>query len=94
MNRNMIDRLLDPEDREPIVMFNERGEEKGFERIAIIPIDGEIYAILMPLFDFEGYDGCAFVFRVNAVEGRIDVVEDFGIINRVFDIYEALAAGE
>ena len=92
MNKSMIDRLLDPEDYEPIVMFNEKGEDKSFEKIAIIPLDNEIYVILLPIFDFDGYDGCAFVFRVDAAGGRIEVVENFDIINRVFDIYEALAA--
>ena len=49
MNKNPIDMLLDENNSEPIVLYNEKNEPIRFDQIAVVPLKGETYAILKPL---------------------------------------------
>ena len=49
-NKNILDILLDDENDEPIVLYNEDNEEVLFEQVAIIPLgEDELYAVLKPV---------------------------------------------
>jgi uncharacterized protein YrzB (UPF0473 family) len=51
--QDILDVLLDEENREPISMVNSEGRVVQFEQIAVIPYDNKIYCVLRPL-SFEG----------------------------------------
>lgn len=92
---NPIDMLLDENNTDPIVLYNENNEEISFEQIALIPIDEQVYAILKPLGDFEGVgEDEALVFTIAEEDGEeVLVVEDRDeIIDAVFEEYYAMLA--
>ena len=87
---NPIDMLLDENNTEPIVLYNENNQEIAFEQIAIVPIDGKIYAILKPIGDFAGVgEDEALVFTIDEYEGEdVLVIEEKNeIIDAVFAEY-------
>ena len=88
-----IDQIFDENNTDPVVLYNENGEAVSFEQIALIPLDGRIYVILQPVETMEGVNGDeGFVFEITQEDGEelIVIVEDFAIIDRVFDIYESM----
>lgn len=94
---NPIDMLLDENNTDPIVLYNENNEEISFEQIALIPLDEQVYAILKPLGDFEGVgEDEALVFTIAEEDGEgVLVVEDREeIIDAVFEEYYAMLAEE
>lgn len=93
---NPIDKLFDDNNSDPIVLFNEKGEEVSFEQIALIPLEERIFAILKPMEKTEGVgEDEALVFEV--LEGEteedeeyLNLVSDMGIIDEVFKVYDKL----
>lgn len=92
---NPIEQILDENNLENIVLYNEKDEPFEFEQIAIIPLeDGDkqnLYAILLPVTQLAGIgEDEAVVFEVNERENLIRVCEDETIIDRVLTEYEKL----
>ena len=91
-----IDKLFDENNSDPIVLFNEKGEEVSFEQIAIIPYDERVFAILKPMEKTEGVgEDEALVFEI--VEGDteedeeyLNLVSDMEVIDNVFKVYDKL----
>ena len=93
MDLNPIDMILDENNTDPIVLYNENNDPVQFEQIALIPLDGGTYVILKPVEDIEGIaDDEAIVFQITELDGEdvLVVVEDDAIIDVVFDEYYAL----
>ena len=85
-----IDMLLDENNNDPIVLFNEHGEEIAFEQIALIPLDGGIYALLRPIAPMEGVgedEAIVFTIVVEDDEPILVVVEDDATVDAVFAVY-------
>ena len=91
---HLLDVLLNPNNREPIVLMDETGRQIVFEQVAIIPIDysdGErnVYVILKPMDKVVGInDDEAIVFVI--VEGDngnavLRVEDDMTVALEVFD---------
>jgi len=92
---NPIEQILDENNVENIILYNEKDEPFEFEQIAIIPLeeDGkqDLYAILLPGTPLAGIsEDEAVVFEVNERENLIRVCEDESIIDRVLTEYERL----
>ena len=92
---NPIEQILDENNVENIVLYNEKDEPFEFEQIAIIPLeeDGkqDLYAILLPVTPLAGIsEDEAVVFEVNEKENVIRVCEDESIIDKVLTEYERL----
>ncbi len=96
--QNPIDALFDDENCDPIILFNEKGEEIAFEQIALIPLKDKVYAILKPVKPIEGLgEDEALVFSIEAIETEegdeqeaLMLVTDEKIIDDVFKIYDEL----
>lgn len=91
-----IEALLDENNVDPIVLYDENGTEVKFEQVAIIPLDDDVYAILKPVEKTEdvGEDE-AQVFKIeledeDSEEGYLTLVGDVELIDKVFDIYYKL----
>lgn len=89
---NPIDRLLDVEDNEPVVLYDENDNAISFEQIALIPYENVLYAILKPIDVMEGVgddEGVIFAFEENEEtnEPFLRVVNDDKIIDKVFAQY-------
>ena len=88
--KSPIEMLLDENCSDPIVLFDENNEEVAFDQIAVIPLNGDVYAILKPLGDFEGVaedEALVFVIAEEDDEDVLQVVEEDEIVDAVFTQY-------
>ncbi len=88
-----IDKILDEECTENIVLYDENNKETEFEQVALIPKDEKIYVILKPVTKIEGVaDDEALVFVIDEIEDEdcLVIVDDEQIIIEVFDDYYKL----
>ena len=92
---DILDVLLDQDNKEPIVLVDETGKQLTFEQVAVIPYEvrkeKRLYAVLKPIDKIEGIgDDEAIVFVVDQdKDGNsiIKVEEDEEVAISVFDKY-------
>ena len=92
---DIIDVLLDQDNKEPIVLMDEKGKQLTFEQVAVIPYEvrkeKRLYAVLKPIDKIEGIgEDEAIVFYVDTDEegnSLIKVEEDEEVAIAVFDKY-------
>ena len=92
-NMSIIEKLFDKDNNDNIVLYNNRGEALEFEQGALIPLDGQIYAILSPVTPTEDVaegEGLVFHIDVSGEHPTFDIVSDDEIIDEVFSLYEGL----
>lgn len=93
---NPIEQILDENNMDNIVLYNEKNEPFEFEQIAVIPLDDEegnqkLYAILLPVTKLPGIaEDEAVTFELVEEDGTIRVCEDDAVIDRVLEEYEKL----
>lgn len=95
---SIFDIILDENNFENIVLYDEKNKAEEFEQVAYIPIEEKDYVILKPVKPFEGMkDDEAIVFEMVDDEGDEQlipisdekIVEDvFAEYNRIFDEME------
>ena len=65
-NKSILDILLDENNEDPIVLYDETGKQVKWDQIAVIPMGERLYAILKPLDEIPGIaEDEAIVFRVD-----------------------------
>ena len=92
---DLLDVLLDQDNKEPIVLMDENGKQMTFEQVAVIPYevrkDKRLYCVLKPLDKIEGIgEDEAIVFLVDTDDQGnliIKIEEDEEIAIAVFDKY-------
>ena len=92
---DILDVLLDQDNKEPIVLMDEKGKQLTFEQVAVIPYEvrkeKRLYAVLKPLDKIEGIgEDEAIVFFIDEDEDGnsiIKVEEDEEVAIAVFDKY-------
>ncbi len=92
---DLLDVLLDKDNKDPIVLMDEKGRQISFEQVAIIPyeIKGEkvLYVVLKPIDKIDGIaDDEAVVFLVDQDKNGntiLRVEEDEEVAIAVFDKY-------
>ncbi len=95
MEKNPMDRLLDVNDSDPIILYGEDGQEIAFEQIALIPLNERLYVIMQPVELLEGMaDDEALVFEITEQDDEpvLSVVLDDEVIDAVFEKYDILFA--
>ena len=88
-----IDKLLDENNTENIVLYNEDNEPVEFEQIALMPCEGKVYAILKPVGEGMGLaEDEALVFYIDVIDDEecLMLAEDDRIIDLVFAEYYRL----
>lgn len=88
-----IDQILDENNYDNVILYNENGEEVEFKQVAIIPLNNEVYVILKPVVLFEGMDedeGLVFLIEDNGEEPYFRLCLEDEIIDEVFRIYYSL----
>lgn len=88
---DILDILLDEDNKDPIVLLDNNGRKLTFEQIAVIPYNDRIYCVLKPVDKIENIqDDEAIVFYVEEEEGKEPVLmvetDEKTAIN-VFDEY-------
>ena len=89
-----IDKLLDKNNNDNLILYNTKGEAIEFEQIAVIPMDHKIYALLaaaVPNEDMDEDEGIVFSIE-KAEDGKesLRLVTDEAIIEKIFEMYESL----
>ena len=92
---DLLDVLLDQDNKEPIVLMDENGKQMTFEQVAVIPYevrkDKRLYCVLKPLDKIEGIgEDEAIVFLVDTDDqgnSIIKIEEDEEIAIAVFEKY-------
>ena len=90
---NAIEQILDENNADPIVLYNEYGKEVKFEQIALIPLDEGVYVILQPVEPMPGVaEDEALVFAIRVEDGEaVLIVEDrTAVIDEVFKVYNEM----
>lgn len=93
MNQNTIEKILDEDNDENIILYDDDDNEIEFEQVALIPLDEDIYVILHPVDELEGLENDeALVFKVDEEnkENGLEIVTNPKIIDKVFDEYYKL----
>lgn len=93
---DLLDILLDNDNRDPIVLIDENGEKTEFEQVGVIPYgktsdDIELYALLKPITKIENVgDNELIIFRIISNDDEDTVLEiegDEETARAVYDKY-------
>jgi len=90
---NVIEQILDENNNENVVMYDDQNNPIEFEQVAVIPLeeDNNLYAILVPVTPMEGVnEGEGVLFVIDEEFNSIEIVSDDAIIDKVLTIYEKL----
>ena len=68
---SLLETLLDPDNRENIVLTGEDGVEEEFEQIALIPLDDDVYVFLLPVEEEDGMLIFRMVLQEDGSEGLV-----------------------
>lgn len=91
--KSPIEMLLDENNDENIVLFDENNKENEFEQIAVIPLEDKTYVLLRPVEAWEGLgEDEAVVFAIEEIDDEdcLIIEEDDKVIDAVFDAYYEL----
>lgn len=90
---NPVEKILDPECNDNIILYTENDQAVEFEQIAVLPVDGIIGVILRPLGDNTGLaEDEALVFTIEQDDNGfyLQICEDDALVDAVFDAYYRL----
>ncbi len=85
--------ILDEENNENVILYNQKDEPVEFEQIAIVPLNDKDYVILKPVEVFDGMkEDEAIVFRFDETEDGdiLNVETDDKTVDEVFNVYYKL----
>jgi len=88
-----IDMLFDENNKDNIILYDDKNNEVEFEQIALIPIEEKVYAILRPLGGDEPLaEDEALVFAIEEVDDEDVLIpeEDNDVVDEVFNKYYEL----
>ena len=96
---DILDILLDEDNKDPIVLLDNNGRRLTFEQIAVIPYNEKIYCVLKPVDKIDNVqDDEAIVFYVEEKEGEEPVLmvetDEKTAINVFDEYYNLLDAAE
>lgn len=91
--KDPINQILEEENLENIIMYDDDNNPIEFEQVAVIPLDNDplLYAILIPVTPMEGVnEGEGVVFSIDELKHDIQVVNNEKTIDAVLDVYQKL----
>ncbi len=88
---SMAEALLDPTNKDSIILYDGEGKGEVFHQVAITNVEGALYAILKPETPLEGMgddEALVFAFEQND-EGELSLllVTDGDLVDAVFEDY-------
>ena len=92
-----VDLLLDENNTDNVILYDENDKPSEFEQIAIIPLDNSVYAILKPTFEVEGMaDDEVLIFEIVEDENgnMLSIVTEEKVLNAVMQNYYELLKEE
>ena len=98
IEEDILDILLDPDNKDPIIMRDDKGRQVEFEQVAVVPLNDRIYCVLKPITHIAGIaEDEALVFYVDEKEGEEPVLVaemDEMVSIQVFEEYYKLLEEE
>lgn len=91
--KDPINQILEENNLENIIMFDDENKPIEFEQVAVIPLDNDdlLYAILIPITPMQGVNaGEGVVFAIDEAKHDIQVVNDENKIDEVLSVYQKL----
>ena len=91
--KDPINQILDENNLENIIMFDDENKPIEFEQVAVIPLENDemLYAILIPITPMQGVnEGEGVVFMIDETKHDIQVVNDEKKIDAVLTVYQKL----
>ena len=88
-----INQILNEENYENIVLFDDQNNPIEFEQVAVIPLDNDplLYTILIPVTPMQGVgEGEGVVMAIDEEKHDIQVVNDEKTIDAVLEVYQQL----
>lgn len=96
MEINQIEKILDENNCDNIILYDEDENAVEFEQVAVIPMNDAIYVILVPVTEMEGVgedEGVVFVIEEDEDnEPLLSIVVEDDVVDAVFAEYEKLVA--
>ena len=95
--KSQIELLLDENNTDNLKLYDENNKETEFEQVAVIPLNGKIYAILKPVTKIVGVnDDEALVFVIEEIDDEdcLVIVDDEKVADDVFKEYYDLLKEE
>lgn len=84
----LLEKILDPENSEPITLHNENDEPAEFDQLAFIPYNDIIYLVLTPTNPMEGIEeGTVMIYKVDEEEESIVFEQNEEISTKIFDMF-------
>lgn len=89
---NAIDALLDENNTDNVIIYDENDKPYEFEQIAIIPYKERLFAILKAIEDKEANNDYAYVFELKDGEDdpMLELIDDDALTDEVFNEYYKL----
>ena len=91
---NQIEKILDENNEDNIILYDDENNAVEFEQLAVIPMDDSVYVLLAPVTPMEGVgEDEAVVFVIEEDEdgeALLSLVIEDDVIDAVFGEYEAL----
>ena len=82
---SLLARLMDDTNDDDVILFDENGDEIILEQIAVIPYEGQVFAILRPI---DADEDSAAVFKIDTEdEESVNIIEDEALAEKILDIY-------
>lgn len=89
--RTAIEILFDENSEDNFYLYDENDEKIEFEQHAVIPFEGDIYAIAKPVVPFEGMDEDeVMVFKIDEENEELIEINDEDLIEKLFIEYDKL----
>lgn len=91
--RNPIDQILNENNMENVVLYDEDKKPIEFEQVAVIPLErtAKLYAIMIPVTPMQGVsEGEGVLFVIDEINDTIEIERDDSIIDEVLSIYQTL----
>ena len=95
--KNPIEQILDENNRENVILFDDEGNKIELEQVAVIPLErtNKTYVILLPITPMKGVeDGEGVLFELDEKNQKLNVITDDTVIDEVLVIYETLIDDE
>lgn len=94
--KDPIKQILDENNNENIILFDDENKPIEFEQVAVIPLEDndKLYAILIPVTPMQGVgEGEGVLFVIDEENNDIQIEHDEEIIDKVYTIYQSLLSG-
>lgn len=88
---NPVKQILDENNKDNVILYDEENKPIEFEQIAVIPLNDDLYTILIPITSMQGVnEGEGVLFKIDEEQQDLSIINDEKIIDEILTIYQKL----